>query len=228
VAAAAGLDRWDVLDGLTALVGQSLLAEEEGPDQTTRYRLLETMRAYARQHLTATQLTRLARAHARFYAAFAERAVPELWGPAQLDWQRRIRAERDNLQTAITWSLARGGQAPRLAFRILAALLNLEIISPVIVRGWAEACLTRLDAGPPGLRAAVLAAAAWNAFLADDYPLAQRRAEQALAEPASSDPYTSLQVRVMLGTLYGSTGQAERAIGLARELGREAAERGIE
>ena len=63
MAAAAGLARWDVLDGLTALVGQSLLAEEEGPGQASRYRLLETMRAYARQHLTAAQLTRLQ--HAR-------------------------------------------------------------------------------------------------------------------------------------------------------------------
>ena len=78
MAAVAGLDRWDVLDGLTALVSQSLLAEEEGPDQDSRYRLLETMRAYARQHLTAGELARLHRAHARFYAAFAERAGPEL------------------------------------------------------------------------------------------------------------------------------------------------------
>ena len=78
VAAAAGLQRWDVLDGLTALVGQSLLAEEEGPGQDSRYRLLETMRAYARQHLTAAQLARLHRAHARFYAAFAERGGPEI------------------------------------------------------------------------------------------------------------------------------------------------------
>ena len=46
-----GLQRWDVLDGLTSLVGKSLVAEEEGPDQTSRYRLLETMRAYARQQL---------------------------------------------------------------------------------------------------------------------------------------------------------------------------------
>jgi predicted ATPase len=88
VAAAAGLDRWDVLDGLTALVGQSLLAEEEGPDQASRYRLLETMRAYARQHLSAAQLTRLHRAHARYYAAFAERAGPE--HSARRSWTGRV------------------------------------------------------------------------------------------------------------------------------------------
>jgi len=46
-----GLERWDILDGLTALVGQSMVVQEEGPDQASRYRLLETMRAYARQHL---------------------------------------------------------------------------------------------------------------------------------------------------------------------------------
>jgi hypothetical protein len=71
------------------------------------------MRAYARQHLTAAQLTRLHHAHAQFYAAFAERAGElELFSPAQLDWQRRIRAERDNLHAAVTWALARGGQDP--------------------------------------------------------------------------------------------------------------------
>jgi predicted ATPase len=112
VAAAVSLDRWSVLDGLTALVGQSLLAEEEGPGDDSRYRLLETMRAFARQHVTVGQLTRLDRAHARFYAAFADRAGPEVFGPEQLDWQHRIRAERDNLHAAVTWALARGGHDP--------------------------------------------------------------------------------------------------------------------
>ena len=98
----------------------------------------------------------------------------------------------------------------------------------MITRGWAEACLTRLEACPPGLRAPVLAAAAYNAFFADDFPLAQRRAEQALAEPASSDPLASLWVRGMLATIFTFAGQPERAIGMAREFGQEAADRGIE
>jgi non-specific serine/threonine protein kinase len=186
------------------------------------------MRAYARHHLTAAQLTRLARAHAGFYAAFAERAGPELLGPAQLDWLRRIRAERDNLHAAVTWALARGGQAPRFAFRIVTALLALGIASPVITRGWADACLTRLDACPPGLRAPVLAAAARSAYLTGDFPLTQRRAEQALAEPAPGDPLTSWWVRAMLARIYALTGPRERAVSLAREVRQEAAARGIE
>ena len=51
IAGAGGLQRWDVLDSLTSLVGKSMVAEEEGPGQTSRYRLLETMRAYAWQQL---------------------------------------------------------------------------------------------------------------------------------------------------------------------------------
>jgi predicted ATPase len=228
VAAVAGLDRWDVLDGLTALVGQCMLAAEEGPGQASRHRLLETMRAYARQHLTAAQLTRLARAHARFYAAFAERAGPELFSPAQLDWQHRIGAERDNLQAAVTWALDRGSQAPRLAFRIVADLLWLAALSPVITRGWAEACLARLAACPPEFRAPVLAAAAYSAINADDVPLAQQRAEQVLAEPAPGDPLIAGSIRIALATIYAYIGQPERGVGIAREVRQEAAERGIE
>ena len=105
VADTGGLQRWDILDSLTSLVGKSMVAEEEGPDQTSRYRLLETMRAYARQQLAADELDLLQRRHAEHYTAFAERAGPELLGPAQLEWQHRIRAELDNLQAAVTWAL---------------------------------------------------------------------------------------------------------------------------
>ena len=86
-------------------MSKSLVAEEEGPDQTSRYRLLETMRAYARQHLAAAgEPGRLQHRHAEHYAVFAETAGPELLGRAQPQWQQRIRAEHDNLQAAVTWA----------------------------------------------------------------------------------------------------------------------------
>ena len=155
IAAADGLQRWDILDSLTSLVGKSLVAEEEGPGQTSRYRLLETMRAYARQHLAAAgEPGRLQHRHAEHYAAFAEPAGPELLGRAQLQWQQRIRAERDNLQAAVTWALTSGGQARPLAFRIVAALAAFALTSPGTVRGWAEACAAQIGACPPELRAA--------------------------------------------------------------------------
>ena len=229
VASAGGLPRWDVLDGLTALVGQCMVVPEEGPDHASRYRLLETMRAYARQHLAAAELGRLRRAHAGHYAAFAERAGPELAGPAQLEWQDRIRAELDNLQAAVTWALASGGQTRRLAFRIVAAMSFLAATSPpIIIRGWADACVAQLDACPPELRATVLAASAWCALLAGDIPLAQRRAEDALREPASGDPLGLGLALCMLSTIYAMIGQPERGASIAREGRQEAAELGSE
>jgi hypothetical protein len=228
IVGADGLQRWDVLDSLTALVGKSMVAEEEGPGQTSRYRLLETMRAYARQQLAAGELDRLRRRHAEYYAALAERAGPELAGPVQMEWQPRIRAERDNLQAAVTWALTSGEQARLLAFRIVAALAGFAITSPSTVGGWADACLAQIGACPPELRGMVIAAAAWSAFFAGDLPLAQRRAEDALREPVSSDPISLGLLRMLLVQTCTLTGQPERGASIAREGRQEAAEQGIE
>jgi len=78
------------------------------------------------------------------------------------------------------------------------------------------------------LRAMVLAAAAWSALLAGDVPLAQRRAEEALREPASGDPLGLALARCMLGSIYAMTGQPERGVGIAREGRQEAADQGSE
>jgi predicted ATPase/class 3 adenylate cyclase len=228
VAGAEGLQRWDVLDSLTELVGKSLVTQEEGPDQASRYRLLETMRAYARQQLAAGELGPLQHAHAGHYAAFAERAGPELPGPAQLDWQRRIQAELDNLRAAVTWALATGDQARPLAFRIVAALAFFAVTSPIIGRGWADACLAQLGACPLELRAWVLGAAAWCAYYAGDVPLAQRRAEDALREPANGDPLIRGAMRSLLAQICILTGQPERGASIARDARQEAADQGIE
>ena len=209
-------------------MGKSLVAEEEGPGQTSRYRLLETMRAYARQQLAAGELDRLRHRHAEHYAAFAERAGLELLGPAQLDWQQRIRAELDNLQAAVTWALASDGQARPLAFRIVAALAGFAVTSPSTVGGWADACLAQIGECPPELRGMVLAAAAWSAFFAGDLPLAQRRAEDALHDPAAGDPFSLAMLRLLLSQGYPLTGQPERGASIAREGRQEAAELGIE
>ena len=229
IAAADGLQRWDILDSLTGLVSKSLVAEEEGPGQTSRYRLLETMRAYARPHLAAGELGRLQLRHAEYCAAFADRAGPELVGPAQLEWQRRILAERDNLQAAVTWALA-SGEARPLAFRIVAALaaLALGLTLPGTVRGWAEACLAQIGECPPELRVLVLATAAGSAQAVGDLPLARRRAENALQDPAAGDPLSRGLLRILLSLTYTWSGQPERGASIAREGRQAAAEQGSE
>ena len=42
-------DEWAVTDALASLVDKSMLASEAGPDHTTSYSMLETLRQYARE-----------------------------------------------------------------------------------------------------------------------------------------------------------------------------------
>jgi predicted ATPase/class 3 adenylate cyclase len=227
IVGADGLDRWDIIDSLTALVGKSMVVEEEGPDQTSRYRLLETMRAYARQQLAATgEQDRLQRRHAEHYTAFAGKAGPELLGPQQLHWQRRIRAELDNLQAAVTWAMASGEPTSQLACRIVAALAFSAVSTRLTVGAWAELVLAQVSTCPPELRATVVGAAAWSAFLTGDLALAQRRAEDALRQPASSDPNSIGLPKTVLSRTYALTGQPERGAEIAREARQESEQQG--
>jgi predicted ATPase/DNA-binding SARP family transcriptional activator len=110
-----------VLDVIARLVDTSLLVATHGGDGEPRYQLLETVRAYAADRLAeAGETEQLARAHAEYFARFAERTEPELRGPGQLDWMRRLEADHDNLRAALRWAVAAGDG--ELALRLAAPL----------------------------------------------------------------------------------------------------------
>jgi non-specific serine/threonine protein kinase len=91
----------EVLDVLTRLVDKSLvMVAEEGGE--AHYRLLEPVRQYAQQKLEASGEVDAAYArHTAFCIALAERAEPELQGPRQVEWLRRLDREFDNIRAAI-------------------------------------------------------------------------------------------------------------------------------
>jgi predicted ATPase len=63
-----------VLDLIAALVEASLLRSESGPDGTTRYRMLETIREFAEDQLAASgEAEAVRKRHAFYFMAFAER-----------------------------------------------------------------------------------------------------------------------------------------------------------
>jgi predicted ATPase/DNA-binding NarL/FixJ family response regulator len=105
----------DVLDGLTA---KSLVQCEPQVHGVYRFRLLETLRQYAREKLiTQGEQSQLRQRHAEFFLGLAERVQPELLGhgaPVALD---RLEEEHDNLRASLQWLLDRSDteRAQRLA-----------------------------------------------------------------------------------------------------------------
>ena len=72
VCSGAGIDEFDVTDLLLALVDKSMVATSSASDGTTRYTLLETIRAYARQQLDeAGERDPLQQRHAEWCADLA-------------------------------------------------------------------------------------------------------------------------------------------------------------
>jgi tetratricopeptide (TPR) repeat protein len=96
------LDAGDVLYVLASLVEKSLVVVGHGLDGKPRYRMLETIRAYAASRLA--EAGEQARVHAAFdayFLALAEEADPYLRGADQVVWLARLGADQENLISAI-------------------------------------------------------------------------------------------------------------------------------
>jgi predicted ATPase/DNA-binding SARP family transcriptional activator len=112
------LCRAEVLTALSGLVGKSILTMAEASDDAApRYRMLETVRAYALERLTeAGEADTVRDALACFFCELAETADPLLRTADQMRWFRLLSAEQDNTHAALRWAVARGdaGTALRL------------------------------------------------------------------------------------------------------------------
>ncbi|MFG2613596.1 AfsR/SARP family transcriptional regulator [Streptomyces anulatus] len=112
VCAGDGVAREDVLDLVGRLVDRSLVAVAYGPDGP-RYRLLESVAAYATEQLRATEgLAAVRDRHLRHYLALAERAEPHLRGAEQRRWLDRLDAEAGNLRAALDEAVRRASVSP--------------------------------------------------------------------------------------------------------------------
>lgn len=96
-----------VVDLVASLVDQSLLQRVKQESGEWRLLMLETIRAYALELLTASDELELTRhAHAGYYLRFAEQAAPILLDIRQSRWLERLEWEHDNLRATLEWLLA--------------------------------------------------------------------------------------------------------------------------
>jgi predicted ATPase/DNA-binding SARP family transcriptional activator len=157
VCAGEGLAARDVPALLARLVERSLVSSDVHGEQA-RFGLLETVRLYADEKCSVEDdRERLRRSHARWYAAFAEEAEPELRGQHRRFALARLDAERDNLWTALRWGLSDPAGEPGTSVRLCAVLwLWMQRTQLNEGRAWLEAALAASGGAPPGIRAGVL------------------------------------------------------------------------
>src|SRR5262249_13040543 len=99
----------DVLDLLASLEDRSLVLVEEVAEGL-RYRMLETVREYAREKLRESGEEAVAqRRHAEFFLRAAEHVRGAEASPRAQEALAYLERERDNLRAALAWSQTPGG-----------------------------------------------------------------------------------------------------------------------
>ncbi|MEP6658304.1 MAG: adenylate/guanylate cyclase domain-containing protein, partial [Acidimicrobiales bacterium] len=106
VAAGEGVSDLDVVDVVPHLIDRSLLQRFTASDGTTRYRMLETMRAYGREHLQHQGVADTTRArHAHYMAATIGALGLRTLGPDEHHAIRRINEYLPDALVALDWCI---------------------------------------------------------------------------------------------------------------------------
>src|SRR4029453_1608676 len=128
------------LDGVATLIDDSLL-ERDGP----RFKMLETIREYARERLAAEQEPDAVRRRPGQHFLKLAGSGP---APEQAPWLARMDAGRDNFREALAWSL--DTREASLGLRLAAALWEFWWVRGYLAggRGWLPEALGRGGPGP--------------------------------------------------------------------------------
>lgn len=227
VCAGGDVQTHDVLDLLTRLVEKSLVAMNA---QADRYRLLETVRQYAQELLSASGEEDSVRSrHLAFHLAMVEQARAALVGPKQGEWMSRLDLEGENLLSAHAWcdhapngaelglKLARGTKAYWINRGLLA--LGHRVVVDALARPQAR---TRDE-----LRCRALFDAGHLAFFMGRYVEAQRYLEESLEIARESGNRQRIAAALQplgmaclgQGLMDDARKHLREAIAFARELG---------
>ncbi|MFD0890248.1 AfsR/SARP family transcriptional regulator, partial [Streptosporangium algeriense] len=147
IRAVCGLPDGDTVEALTGLVDKSLV-EVSG----TRYRMLNTIRAFCAERLAeAGETRRTRRAHAEYFLALVARVEPRLITAEQLEFLAVLDAERDNLHAALRRATEAGETEWGTALRLLARLTTYWWLRGLRSQGAARAeeLLRRIGPRPP-------------------------------------------------------------------------------
>jgi predicted ATPase len=200
-----------VVDLLDALVDLSLIIAED-VDGTTRYRLLETIRQFAAEHLDASGEVAACRdRHALYYVEFAELANAGILGKEEALWTARALDELDNFRAVLGWVTARGDAD--LGLRLVDALQTGLTTPAVATVAWAIPVAEMDGARAHPLHPVVLAYAGMAHAGEGDFDAAQRCVVEAFVLADAARVSGSARRRMLFAAAWVASfvGDYERA-----------------
>jgi predicted ATPase/DNA-binding CsgD family transcriptional regulator/transcriptional regulator with XRE-family HTH domain len=166
-----------ILDRLHSLLDKSLLRSDSGNDGQPRFRMLETIREFGLDQLSASgESDAVQEQHARFFLALTEEGEQHLVERVQRVWLDRLDGEHDNLRAALDWSLT-APEGAEIGARLAAALALFWRVRGHVSNGraWLDRVLAQTDGAAlsPQLRVRVFSAAAFVAARQGDFEAAR-------------------------------------------------------
>jgi predicted ATPase len=164
----------NIFETLSSLAEKSLIVPEDDGDQT-RYRLLESMRAFALEKLHRNgEYATFARRHANWMAELADEAAATGHIMSVEAWGRRFEPELENARSAFDWAL--NADEVALATRVACGFTGAWRMyrgyeEP---RRWLEALLSRIDEQSDR----VTAASVWRALSSVNFGIHSAEAAQ--------------------------------------------------
>jgi predicted ATPase/transcriptional regulator with XRE-family HTH domain len=209
-----------VLDGVIALVEQSLLRQVPGAGEEPRYQMFETVREFGLEQLTAAGEADEARQ--RHADHFLNIAANLQHGIRMTENLTRLSPERDNVLLALAWFDERGDAEALLR---LSVLLYGVWFAPGLQREglrWIDQALSLSTSVASAPRVLALAAAGNLALFQWDYARAATYITEGLAlSRALGDPQLvggALHMAGLLSYRRGEYGEAEELLGAARRV----------
>jgi predicted ATPase/class 3 adenylate cyclase len=209
----------DLLDTLTSLVEKNLVREGRTVRGESRFDLLETIREYALERLTAaSEAGRVRSRFMEFFVKEAETADADLHGPRQGEWLEVLELDHGNYRAALHEARRRSDVQTQL--RLVSALWRFWQSRGHVIEGreHVERALSGINSAPPSLTATALNAAGVFAFRQGDYEHAHVRFERSLR--LSEQEGDENNVAFALNSL-GNVAWASGKYGLADEYYRE-------
>src|SRR5207249_2956142 len=208
-----------VLEGLAALVDESLVRQRETAAGEPRFSMLEIVREYALERLSALgESDEIRRRHLEHFVTFAEEAEPKLADRDQIAWFARLEDEHDNLRAALSCALETGDASS--ALRLVVGIRRFWQIHGYLAEGREslESALAASPDEPSELRANALNMAGILAGEQGEFDAARVRFEAALADARAIDSTRVISsTLVNLGNLAFFGGELEKARDLYKE-----------